>query len=96
MTYTEGDQNLVFAEGVLRLEARKQWLPDPLDNHPKAPADQAAIAGRAISSANVVSKTYFQYGRFEVVARVPDSVGSHPAIWLQGKNQGQYGEIHIM
>lgn len=96
VTYTEGDQNLLFADGLLRLEARKQWLPNPLHNHPKAPADQAAIAGRAISSANVVSKTYFQYGRFEVVARVPDSVGSHPAIWLQGKNQGQYGEIHIM
>ena len=29
VTCTEGDQNLVFAEGVLRLEARKQWLPDP-------------------------------------------------------------------
>ncbi|MDH2012958.1 glycoside hydrolase family 16 protein [Pseudomonas juntendi] len=45
---------------------------------------------------SIASADYFTYGKFEVIADVPDSPGLQPAIWLQGENKNQYGEIDIM
>ncbi|WP_462401992.1 glycoside hydrolase family 16 protein [Pseudomonas sp. Marseille-QA0332] len=93
--YTEGDKNLIYQNGTLTLEARHERLDNPRFGERKA-GPIKAIPYRDVSSVSIASKEYFTYGRFEIVAAVPESPGLQPAIWLQGKNKGQYGEIDIM
>lgn len=93
--YTDGDKNISYEDGSLVLHIRQESIRNPQFGNSRAGYIQA-IPGRDVSSASIATKDYFQYGRVEVVALVPESSGIQPAIWLQGKNRGQYGEIDIM
>nr|WP_236165595.1 glycoside hydrolase family 16 protein [Pseudomonas fulva] len=93
--YTDGEQNLSYRDGALVLEAKKQTIDNPTFMARSA-SPVADIKSRDISSSSFSTSEYFQYGKVEVIARLPDSKGVQPAIWLQGKNQGQYGEIDIV
>lgn len=93
--YTDGDQNVTHESSDLVLEARREHINNPKYGDEKFQALKK-IESRDVSSASIATVEYFTYGKFEIVAEVPDSAGLQPAIWLQGKNQGQYGEIDIM
>jgi beta-glucanase (GH16 family) len=93
--YTDGDRNLSYGDGVLTLEARRERMENPKYKNPSA-GSLRDIPSRDTSSSSIVTKKYFKYGKVEVVAKAPESPGLQPAIWLQGENQGQYGEIDIM
>jgi len=93
--YTDGDKNISYDNGFLVLEAKKEKIDNPKYKNPSAGSIQN-IPSREISSASIATKTYFKYGKFEIIAKVPESPGLQPAIWLQGENKGQYGEIDIM
>ncbi|MBA1204435.1 glycoside hydrolase family 16 protein [Pseudomonas capeferrum] len=93
--YTDGDRNITHQDGTLILEARHERLKNPKFGHENG-GILKNIPHRDVSSASIISVNYFTYGKFEVIAAVPESPGLQPAIWLQGKNKGQYGEIDIM
>jgi beta-glucanase (GH16 family) len=93
--YTDGDQNISYDGKSLTLEARKEQINNPKYKNASAGSIKD-IPSRDISSASVATKNYFKYGKVEVVAKTPESPGLQPAIWLQGENKGQYGEIDIM
>lgn len=93
--YTAGDKNVSYENGALVLEARSELMLNPKFNM-KSSGVISEIRNRDVSSASVFTKNYFKYGRIEVVARMPSSPGIQPAIWLQGRNKGQYGEIDIV
>ena len=88
--YSQREENVRVEDGYLVIEARN---------------DSAVIDGekRPVSSASLITrgKAEWQYGRIEVKAKVPKSLGSWPAIWMLGKNINQVGwpecgEIDIM
>jgi beta-glucanase (GH16 family) len=61
------------------------------------------IEGKKYSSARLVSKVDWKYGRVEVSAKLPDARGTWPAIWMMpggwSFNEGNWpdiGEIDIM
>lgn len=93
--YTSDNQNIIYENGMLNIEARKQYYSNKNFNNPATPLIKN-IKSREISSASIVTRKYIKYGKIEVVAKTPMVAGLQSAIWLQGKNQGQYGEIDIM
>jgi len=88
------DRNATVGGGVLRLEARReaipnaQWKPGSGDWRLKPRTSQ-------YTSASLVARQPLQYGRIEVVARTPPGAGMWPAIWLLHEGEGVYGEIDI-
>lgn len=93
--YTDGGHNLSYSEGVLTLEIRNERIANP--KYKKEGAGSIRdIPFRELSSASLATRKYYKYGKFEIVAKVPEAAGVQPAIWLQGQNKGQYGEIDIM
>ena len=93
--YTGDDKNIIYQDGELVLEARRERILNPKYGQQKFGVLQK-IKFRDVSSVSIASANYFTYGKFEVVADIPDSAGLQPAIWLQGENKNQYGEIDIM
>ena len=84
--YTPGNHNLFFEDGALQFEGRKETYLD-----------------REYTSAKIWTKgkLSWQYGRFEIVAKLPSGKGTWPAIWTLGVNSGHekwpaIGEIDIM
>ncbi len=84
--YTEGMHNLSFKDGALNFEARKE-----------------KYKTKAYTSAKILSKgkKEWQYGRFEIVAKLPFGKGTWPAIWTlgvvqHGEGWPEMGEIDIM
>lgn len=84
--YTDRSENISFEDGKLIISA----LAD-------------SVKQRAYSSAKLTTKTKgdWQYGRFEVMAKVPEGKGNWPAIWMlptENKYGGwpRSGEIDIM
>ncbi|WP_290797672.1 family 16 glycosylhydrolase [Flavihumibacter sp. UBA7668] len=84
--YTNRAENAVVTNGVLRITAQKE-----------------NYNGSAYTSARLLSKGKFtmKYGRVEVSAKMPEGVGTWPAIWMLGANIDQVnwpacGEIDIM
>lgn len=78
--------NASVNNGVLQIIARKE-----------------NIENRQYSSARLssVNKAEFQYGKFEIRAKLPNGKGTWPAIWMLGKNitttkWPECGEIDIM
>jgi beta-glucanase (GH16 family) len=90
--YTPG--NLRVADGFLRIEARREQVPNA-EHRPGARAWRQMPRVSQYTSGSIVSKRDFQYGRVEVVARSPAGAGVWPAIWLLHESAGQYGEIDI-
>lgn len=70
--YTDSPTNLRIDNGVLVLEATQQAEPQNYD-----------YASARIDTDNKVS---FLYGRIDIVAKVPNSVGTWPAAWLLPAN----------
>ncbi len=84
--YTNRPENVVVTNGVLRITAKRE-----------------DYNGSTFTSARILSKGKFtmKYGRVEVSARMPEGVGTWPAIWMLGANIDQVswpacGEIDIM
>lgn len=65
-------------------------------------AHKEAMEGKAYTSARLVTKGKgdWQYGKIEVRARLPEGLGSWPAIWMLGSTEPLHwpddGEIDIM
>lgn len=76
----ERRENAVVANGVLTITAAKDSFMENGKVHP-------------VTSASLVTKgkQAWTYGRIEVRAKVPSSLGTWPAIWTLGTNMGQVG-----
>lgn len=88
--YTDRPQNVRVENGALVIEARNDSLTVDGQIYP-------------ITSASLITegKAEWQYGRVEVRAKIPSSLGTWPAIWMLGKNIDSVGwpasgEIDIM
>lgn len=84
--YTSRSENVTVTNGVLRITARKE-----------------NYNGMAYTSTRMLSKGKFQfkYGRVEISAKLPEGIGTWPALWMLGSNFDQVswpacGEIDIM
>lgn len=91
--------NAICKDGVLLIEARREAIPNP-----KYQADsknwKTNRQASEFTSASIQTRGFkeWQYGRFEVRARIDTTYGSWPAIWTLG-NKGGWpagGEIDIM
>jgi beta-glucanase (GH16 family) len=65
--YTEGDRNAKVGDGVLTIEGRIE------------PYDQSPYTSARVTT---YGKKHFQYGRLEVMAKIPTETGTWPAIWM--------------
>lgn len=88
--YTDRKENVRVENGYLVIEARHDSLQVEGKDYP-------------VSSASVrtKNKAEWQYGKIEVRAKIPSSLGTWPAIWMLGSNIDQVGwpacgEIDIM
>lgn len=88
--YTNRKENVRVEDGFLVIEARNDSLQKDGKTHP-------------VTSASLMTrnKAEWQYGRIEVKAKIPSSLGTWPAIWMLGTNIKQVGwpacgEIDIM
>ena len=88
--YTDRSENVRVEKGNLVIEARVDSL-------------QKGEAIYPVTSASLVTKdkAEWQYGRVEVRAKIPSSLGTWPAIWMLGTNIEEVGwpasgEIDIM
>ena len=95
--YQEG--NATCKNGVLLIEGRREEVPNP-DYHKGSRKWQTnrETAHYTSSSINTRGIKQWQYGRFEVRARIDTAMGSWPAIWTLGTS-GPWpsnGEIDIM
>jgi beta-glucanase (GH16 family) len=86
--------NLGFGPGFLRLEARRETVPNAAWRAGARQWRQARPSAR-YTSASIQTRQAFRYGRFEVVARSPEGAGTWPAIWLLHESPGLYGEIDL-
>ncbi|CAL1516717.1 hypothetical protein MMC2321_00440 [Chitinophaga sp. MM2321] len=84
--YTNRTENVVIANGVLKIKAIKE-----------------NFSGSAYTSARILTKDKFafKYGKIEVSAKLPEGLGTWPAIWMLGSNVSTVdwpacGEIDIM
>ena len=84
--YTSRPENVTITGGILKITARKE-----------------SYSGSAYTSARMLTKGKysFKYGRIEVKAKLPEGVGTWPAIWMLGDNISTAGwpacgEIDIM
>jgi hypothetical protein len=85
-TYTDREENLYFSDGNLVIEAKKE-----------------SHAGAAYTSARIITqnKQFFQWGRVDIRAILPEGQGIWPALWMLGTNIEDVGwpacgEIDIM
>lgn len=91
--------NAVCANGLLTIEARREHRPNPLyvagstDWRRKEPFIEYTS-----SSLNTAGRHSWQYGRFEMRARIDTSMGLWPAWWTLGTTHRwpSNGEIDIM
>lgn len=90
--YTPG--NASVGQGFLRIEARREAVPNA-GYRSGSRGWRESPKQSEYTSASLVSRRSFQYGRFEIVARTPSGAGVWPAIWLLHESAGQYGEIDI-
>lgn len=86
--------NVTLGQGFLRLEARREAVPNAAWRAGSRNWRQSAKTSR-YTSGSIYTKQAFHYGRFEVVARSPGGAGTWPAIWLLHESAGVYGEIDI-
>lgn len=85
--------------GLLIIEARKEHRPNPLYRHNSRHwGMRREYIECTSSSVTTAGKHEFQYGRFEVRARIPVGKGAWPAIWLLGTDMEwpSCGEIDVM
>lgn len=92
-------QNSFCKDGVLVIEARRERMPNPWfkkgSSSWKTQREHADYTSGSIISRREIE---FQYGRYEIRARIPVAAGMWPAIWTTGRD-GHWpagGEIDIM
>ena len=76
--YTNRLENSFVENGTLHIVAKKEVF-----------TDQGQT--KQFTSARLNSKFAFTYGRVEVKAKLPEGVGTWPAIWMLGKNISEPG-----
>ena len=76
--YTDRLDNSYVSDGTLKIVAKKETY-----------TDQGQI--KEYTSARLNSKYAFTYGRVEVRAKLPEGVGTWPAIWMLGQNISEPG-----
>ncbi|HZY20255.1 MAG TPA: glycoside hydrolase family 16 protein [Ramlibacter sp.] len=88
------DRNATVEGGVLRLEARREQVPNA---QWRAGSRDWRVAPRTsrYTSASLVMREPLHFGRVEVVARTPSGAGVWPAIWLLHESDTAYGEIDL-
>ena len=79
--YTNRIENSYVSNGTLKIVAKNEIY------------DYKGIT-KSYTSARLNSKFDFQYGRIDVRAKLPKSVGTWPAIWTLGTNVGEIGNYH--
>jgi beta-glucanase (GH16 family) len=91
--------NANCADGVLLIEGKKEKLKNP-DYVPGSANWKTSREFAEYTSASIQTRSLrqFQFGRFEIRARIDTACGSWPAIWTLGisKNWPSNGEIDIM
>lgn len=91
--------NAVCKNGVLTIAGRKEQIKN--SNYDAASNNwqkNREYAGYTSSSLKTEGKKEFQYGRFEIRAKIPTASGAWPAIWTLGNSMEwpSNGEIDIM
>ncbi|KAJ1443813.1 glucan endo-1,3-beta-D-glucosidase [Ochromonadaceae sp. CCMP2298] len=76
--YTDREDNSYLKNGSLHLVAKKEIFDD-----------QGEI--KQYTSARLNSKFAFTHGRFEIKAKLPEGIGTWPAIWMLSKNINEDG-----
>ncbi len=76
--YTDRTDNTIMNNGSLKIIAKKEIFTDQGET-------------KFYTSARLNSKFAFKYGRVEVRAKLPQGVGTWPAIWMLGKNITETG-----
>jgi beta-glucanase (GH16 family) len=93
------EYNAFCRDGILVIEARKEQIANPRyeANHNDWRRNRP-FAAYTSASINTRGEKEFQYGRFEICAKIPIASGSWPAIWTLGKSMPwpSCGEIDIM
>jgi beta-glucanase (GH16 family) len=92
-------ENANCANGLLVIEGRREKVRNP-DNIDR-PADwrsERVFAEYTSASIQTAGLRQFQFGRFEIRARIDTACGSWPAIWTLGvsKDWPENGEIDLM
>jgi len=93
------DNNALCRNGILTLYGKKEKVKNP--DYVAGSSDwkkNREYANYTSSSIKTENKKEFQYGRFEVRAKIPVSSGSWPAIWTLGSSMEwpSCGEIDLM
>lgn len=93
-------ENAVVRGGNLVIEARREAKPNPIFADPKQPAVFRARRNIAYTSASLTTRgiASWQYGRFEIRARISARQGLWPALWFVGAS-GKWpasGEVDLM
>jgi beta-glucanase (GH16 family) len=86
--------NVAAQGGVLRIEARREQVPNAQWRPGASDWRQARRVAQYTSGA-LLARRPLQFGRVEVVARTPSGAGVWPAIWLAYEGAGAYGEIDL-
>ena len=87
--------NVRIADGALRIEARREDVPNP--NWRAGGRDwRTTRRAAAYTSGSLVAREPMLFGRVEVVARTPTGAGVWPAIWLLHEAKDLYGEIDLL
>jgi beta-glucanase (GH16 family) len=92
------DDNASVADGLLVIEGRKERVENPNYTGSGDWKTSRQYAEYTSSSLNTSGLQSFQYGRFEMRARIPTSAGMWPAWWTLGVS-GEWpsnGEVDIM
>lgn len=92
-------QNAECKNGVLNIYGKKEQIKNPNYNaDSKNWKQNREYAEYTAASINTRGKKEFQYGRFEIRAKIPTAKGSWPAIWTLGVSMPwpSNGEIDIM
>lgn len=92
-------QNANCSNGVLTISAKKEKMVNPnYDQQSNDWRQNRQFANYTSASINTRGTKEFQYGRFEVRAKIPTAKGAWPAIWTLGKEMEwpSNGEIDMM
>lgn len=93
------EENAACKNDVLVIEARKEKKPNPIYSKDRNNWRQnREFIEFTSSSIKTIGKKEFQYGRFEIKAKIPLESGAWPAIWTLGTSMEwpSCGEIDIM
>jgi beta-glucanase (GH16 family) len=91
-------RNASCDRGVLDIRARREETPSPNPNYTPGSDDWRTSRPSAnYTSASLISKRSFTYGRFEMRGRIDTRSGSWPAFWTVGTHDGwpRSGEVDV-